>query len=80
MTRTIEAVFDGAVLRPSEPLNLREGARVQITFEDEMSGTDDKGQPRSFLQTARSLQLDGPPDWSSHLDVYLYGDPNIKND
>ncbi|MEO1352137.1 MAG: hypothetical protein AAFW84_25595 [Cyanobacteria bacterium J06635_15] len=29
-------------------------------------------QSRSFLQTARSLQLDGPSDWSSRLDYYLY--------
>lgn len=27
----------------------------------------------SFLRVARSLNLDGPPDWSSRLDDYLYG-------
>ncbi|HET6976731.1 MAG TPA: hypothetical protein VFI24_10440 [Pyrinomonadaceae bacterium] len=27
----------------------------------------------SFLRVARSLKLDGPPDWSSRLDDYLYG-------
>jgi hypothetical protein len=26
----------------------------------------------SFLETARSLNLDGPPDWSSRLEEYLY--------
>jgi hypothetical protein len=29
--------------------------------------------PTSFLQTARSLDLQGPPDWASKLDDYLYG-------
>jgi hypothetical protein len=27
----------------------------------------------SFLRTARALNLDGPPDWSTNLDEYLYG-------
>lgn len=27
----------------------------------------------SFLRVARTLNIDGPPDWSSHLDDYLYG-------
>jgi predicted ATP-dependent serine protease len=26
----------------------------------------------SFLHTARSLNLDGPPDWSANLENYLY--------
>ena len=29
---------------------------------------------RSFLQTARALKLDGPPDWSARLEEYLYGE------
>ena len=29
--------------------------------------------PKSFLQVARSLRLQGPADWSSRLDDYLYG-------
>jgi hypothetical protein len=27
----------------------------------------------SFLQTARELNLEGPPDWASNLDHRLYG-------
>ena len=30
-------------------------------------------KPKSFLQVARSLRLQGPADWSSRLDDYLYG-------
>ena len=29
--------------------------------------------PKSFLQVARSLRLQGPANWSSRLDDYLYG-------
>jgi len=28
----------------------------------------------SFLQVARSLEVEGPPDWSENIDDYLYGD------
>jgi len=27
----------------------------------------------SFLRTARSLNLEGPADWSARLEDYLYG-------
>ena len=30
-------------------------------------------KPKSFLQVARALRLQGPADWSSRLDDYLYG-------
>lgn len=33
---------------------------------------DEEIRPRSFLRTARSLQLEGPADWSANLDHYLY--------
>ncbi len=35
--------------------------------------TPKRGEPYSSLHFARSLNLDGPPDWSEHLDYYLYG-------
>jgi predicted DNA-binding antitoxin AbrB/MazE fold protein len=70
MTKTLEATYDGEVLRPDEPLELEPNTRVQITLEvDEDRST--KGM--SFLDTARSLNLDGPPDWSDRFEEYLYG-------
>jgi predicted DNA-binding antitoxin AbrB/MazE fold protein len=68
MVKTLEAVFDGTVLRPIEPLSLQPNTRVRITIE-----TESEQQPVSFLQTARSLDLEGPPDWSERVDEYLYG-------
>ncbi|WP_366524916.1 antitoxin family protein [Acaryochloris sp. IP29b_bin.137] len=72
MMQTIEAVFDGKVLLPGEPLDLNEGTRVRITVEpiEEPEAT----APASFLKTARSLQLEGPSDWSERIDEYLYGE------
>jgi len=34
MTKTIEAVFEGGVLRPLAPLKLKEHERVKITLEE----------------------------------------------
>lgn len=74
MTATLEAIFDGAVLRPEEPLALAANTRVRITLETLPPATATDTPPRSFLQTARALRLDGPPDWSEKLDDYLHGD------
>lgn len=70
MVKTIEALFDGTGFRPIEPLALEPNIRVRITFETIPPATD---ETTSFLRTARSLNLDGPSDWSVNLDTYLYG-------
>lgn len=70
MVTRIEAVFDGEVLRPKDPLSLKPNTHVHLTIET----TDPKvSGGRSFLNTARSLRLEGPRDWASNLDDYLYG-------
>ena len=69
MTKTLEAVFDGEVLRPNEPLELQPNTRVRITIET----TTSEAKPRSFLRTARALNLEGPSDWSERIEEYLYG-------
>ncbi|MCL4490193.1 MAG: antitoxin family protein [Chloroflexi bacterium] len=70
MIKTVEATFDGQVLRPDEPLELEPNTRVRITIE---STTTEGGKPASFLRTARSLNLEGPSDWSAKIEEYLYG-------
>lgn len=70
MTKTIEAFFDGQVFRPDVPLPLEPNTRVRITVETLESI---KGQPESFVDTARALNLDGPTDWAENIDSYLYG-------
>ncbi len=70
MVKTIEAVFDGKVLRPEAPLALEPNTRVRLTIETLEQAV---GESPSFLETARALNLEGPPDWASNLDAYLYG-------
>lgn len=70
---TIEALYDGKVFLPLIPLSLKPDTHVRIS----VLPHDEKNE--SFLNTARSLQLDGPPDWSEKLDEYLYGGKRPDN-
>jgi predicted DNA-binding antitoxin AbrB/MazE fold protein len=71
MTQIVEAVYDGAVLRPESALVLEPNTRVRLTVE--VLPPIEAALP-SFLRIARSLDLRGPADWSANLDSYLYGD------
>lgn len=71
MAKTIGAVFDGTVFRPSEPVPLKPNTRVQITIETAVPVAK---EGLSFLEVARKLNLEGPPDWSANLEEYLYGE------
>lgn len=70
MSTTIDATFDGDVFRPTGPVPLSPNTQVRLTVETMPPAI---GQPSSFLQTARELNLQGPPDWATNLDDYLYG-------
>lgn len=72
MIQIVEAVFDGTMLHPTAPLDLEVGTRVRITVES--VSPESSASSKSFLQTAKSLHLQGAPDWSANLDHYLYGD------
>ncbi|MEZ4526213.1 MAG: antitoxin family protein [Desulfobacterales bacterium] len=67
MMLTIEALYDGKVFLPLMPISLKPDTHVRIAVLPHEEKTE------SFLNTARSLQLNGPPDWSEKLDEYLYG-------
>jgi len=71
MVQVLDAIFDGVVLRPEEPVELAPNTRVRIIIETIESA---ETETPSFLQTARSLNLEGPSDWSEKIEDYLYGD------
>jgi len=70
MGKMIEALFDGTVFHPTEPIALAPNTRVRLTIETVLPA---EGKAPSFLRTARALNLEGPPDWSANIDEYLYG-------
>ncbi|MFZ4791475.1 MAG: antitoxin family protein [Candidatus Competibacteraceae bacterium] len=58
MTQTIEAIFDGKVIRPDQPLALAVNTRVRVTIE---SIAETPCPRHSFLNTAREIKIKGPP-------------------
>lgn len=78
MLQALEAIFDGTTLQMEEPLKLKAGTRVQIIVESILP--DVEVQPRTFLQTAKSLRLQGEPDCSENVDQYLYGESSSGDD
>ncbi len=78
MSQILEAVFDGVVLRPDEPLELKANTRVRLVVEEVV--VPENPAQRSFLNTARALRLEGPRDWSENLDAYLSGEAKIDGE
>lgn len=76
MTQSMEAVSDGEVLCPQEPLQFKPNTRVRIIIESMIENGEAK--PVSFLDAALSLNLDGPPNWSKNVDKYLYGHLHVN--
>lgn len=70
MTKTIDAVFDGTVFRPNTVVKLEPNTLVEITIRTKVVEVE---KPKSFLRVARSLNLEGPKDFSENLDEYLFG-------
>jgi hypothetical protein len=71
MVTAIDATFDGTVFRPSEPVQLEPNTPVRITFEPVAVP---ESNTESFLKVARTLKIQGPPDWSENVDKYLNGE------
>ncbi len=75
MSIIIEAIYDGKVFLPVKPLSMKPDTRVRISVVSQ----DENEKRVSFLDTARAIDLDGPPDWSEKLDEYLYGEKSLNN-
>jgi hypothetical protein len=60
MIQALEALFDGTTLRPDVPLSLVAGTRVRIVVESVLPPIE--APLKSFLQTAKALELQGEPD------------------
>ena len=77
MSQILEATFDGQVFRPLEAVELQPDTRVQLVVT--VKATPEE-KPKSFLRVARSLKLQGPKDWSSRIDDYLYGEAQLDDE
>jgi predicted DNA-binding antitoxin AbrB/MazE fold protein len=59
MSQTIEAIFDGQVFHPVEPLDIEPNTRVTVHIE---TPERDEREPYAFLSVLREAKLEGPPD------------------
>lgn len=87
MEKTVDATFDGKVFRPDEPLELASNTKAKVIFDEELPKKlklvempkKGKGEPYAFLKYARTLKLQGPSDFSTNLDEYLYGGKSLDD-
>jgi predicted DNA-binding antitoxin AbrB/MazE fold protein len=84
MVHNIDAIYDGGVFRPIDPLSLPEGARVHLRVEEETKlveqteSSPSDGQIPTLLERMKGFVgtvHDLPEDASVNLDHYLYGMP-----
>ena len=73
MARTLHVTFDGKVLRPEEPVDLKLNTRYIVTIEYEEEKSD---LWNTLVKLAGTVE--GPEDWSAEHDHYLYGTPKRK--
>ncbi len=82
MTMSISAVFEDGVLRPTAPLKLADGARVQLIILGQKESGDDPPKAHmaaSILAEIAALSTgDGDPRTSQDHDRVLYGDPGVR--
>ena len=72
MTRFIAAHFDGKVIVPDEPIELRPGQPLRVQVE--MAPDASSAPFADLLQFAADLP-DAPVDLAAQHDHYLYGSP-----
>ncbi len=71
MTIHTKAIYDGKVLRLTEPVELKPDTQVDVTLE---IPEDANGKAYGFFETALSMDLQGPADWSARFEEYLLND------
>jgi predicted DNA-binding antitoxin AbrB/MazE fold protein len=77
-TKTLHAVFDGAVLKPMMPVDLKVGTRYVLTVESKQEVIDVEKDP-AFNLSSLAVKTN-ISDLSTEHDHYLYGLPRRGSD
>ena len=77
-TKTLHAVFDGAVLKPMMPVDLKVGKRYVLTVESKQEVIDVEKDP-AFNLSSLAVKTN-ISDLSTEHDHYLYGLPKRVSD
>jgi hypothetical protein len=73
VSKTISAVYDGQVFRPTGPLDLEANSICELTIES-VTPPIKTGNAWEVLDKFTG-SIEGPGDWSIEHDHYLYGTP-----
>jgi hypothetical protein len=76
------AHFDGRNICPDEPISLPENVPLRVTVDENSAAPTGAAGPLDLfdrLETEAGL-IDGPTDWSTEHDHYLYGAPKRSTD
>lgn len=73
MATTIRAVFDGEVLRPEEPLDLRPTATYVVPVEGEAPAASESEEEYPLIALGRMAMDMGVDDLASNHDWYAHG-------
>jgi hypothetical protein len=76
MGKTVTAVFDGQVLRPDTPVDLKPNVRYRVTIDHEVQVGGDGNAWDTLEGLIGTIQ--GPEDWAAELDHYLYDTPKRR--
>ena len=68
VVQTVEAVYDGKVLRPKTKLEIKPNTSVMVTVKPVKAK---RASRKSFLDVVEKLNVDAPPDWSENIEEYL---------
>lgn len=74
-TITIDAIYDGEVLRPKQVVPLLRDHQYSITISEIPELSNDQGVDAWDVLEAIAGTYDGPSDWSEQHDHYIYGSP-----
>jgi len=77
MAFTVEAVYENGVLKPAEPLPLKEHERVSTTVQPARPPIWERLAARA-AETPREEVIRLPPDGAAQIDHYLYGHPRRR--
>ena len=80
MTTTVEAIYEGGVLRPTQPIPLAEGTRVDVVIITREVATE-ATTPAEILAAIAAMPPDGDgSEPSAHnYDKILYGEEDARS-
>ncbi|MDQ3438824.1 MAG: antitoxin family protein [Planctomycetota bacterium] len=75
MNRTVNAIFENGVFRPTEPVALSDGSHVELTVRTDETAAPLNGSAAEVLSRLAALPIEGKADAFSggDHDAILYG-------